>query len=319
MAMFSGLKRKITTYMVLTIFLFVLTIGSIAFLLVSRNYVRTYAESAIKTVKLAISYSEIKLDNIITDGEKIVSDSVVIDGLEGTDYVITINPKLNFLRSLYQEEIIGLAIYGLNGRLYKTDSLSTGSIIPYDTLMQNPDVSAFIHSTVPYRLFLLSQEQSVQSFSLIFRINDVSDTDLGYLLININPAYLFTEYFAFADNENLILEHNLVKIDDTIYYPSLADSAIGLALEDIGAGFHSGYRVYVIKEKLYNDNVTLITTIDSSLLRSSIDRLAWQMGLIIIAFSAVSFGLSKLMSGIVSTRLEQLAAKMRKATETMQR
>ncbi|MBN2504794.1 MAG: hypothetical protein JXB20_05570, partial [Bacilli bacterium] len=248
----------------------------------------------------------------------ITSDEVVIEGLQVPDYVISINPKLNFLRSLYQEEIIGLTIYGSNGRLYKTDSLSTGSIIPYDTLTQNSDFSEFIASDATNGLILLPQGQAIYAFSLIFRISD-DTSDLGYLLININPDYLLDEYFALSDNADLILNHNLIMVDSQVYYPSISKIDTDLALESQASGFSDGYRNYVIKENLYIEDVELITSVNSSGLRTDIGKLAWQIALIIISFTVASFFLSTLISKSVSSRLKHLAKRMESATDTMQK
>lgn len=315
--MFKNLNRKITIYMTLAIFLFVFLIGLVSTIVVSQSYIRTFQESATETVKIAINYSEIKLENIITDGEKIATDDIVVTGLSGSDYVITINPKLNFLRSLYQEEIIGLTIYGLNNRLYKTDSLSIQSIIPFSELTQIPDIAAFIASEANFELFVLDNGSAVYAFSLFYKIQSETLEDLGYLLININPDYLFTEYFRFEQASNLELLESKILMDDTLYLSMNASPSTPslLGTEPIESGFIHQFEQYVVKERLYRDDVFLVSVVDTATLQGKILLMITYMGSAIIGFTIIAYVASKQMAKAISTRLTRLSKRMTKATE----
>ncbi|MFH0993177.1 MAG: hypothetical protein V1761_02385 [bacterium] len=315
--MFVKLQQRIVATIVAVTVIFCLAVSLTTAVVISQSYVATFEDGVAEAVRIAVEYSGIKLDTILSDGVKIAADDGILTGLSRNDYVTSINPKLNYFRSQYQEEIVGLTIYGENGFLYKTDSLPIASIEPFATLSALPAIAAFIASTeteLTTIVFRDTPELQVRYFTIIVKIGGTDR--LGYLFINIDPDYLFAEYFGFEAYESFGLIAHYVRADGIAYHPSanrVDTTHISLTAAGTDAYFTAGYRSYVVSEPLYAEAYQLVTVAGTEPLWHDITVLGVVLATMDVLIVVVAFIIARRHAAFIIARLEKLREKMRQA------
>ncbi|GEM_PF-2423935 len=316
--MFVKLERRIVATIVAVTVIFCLAVSLTTAIVISRSYLATFEDGVAEAVRIAVDYSGIKLETIKSDGVKIAADEGILAGLGRDEYVTSINPKLNYFRSQYQEVIVGLTIYGENGFVYKTDSLPVASIEPFATLAAMPAIAAFIASAdteLTTIVFRDAPAPTIRYFTIIVKIGN-ADTELGYLFINIDPDYLFAAYFGFEEYASFSLVAHYVIADGVAYHPSAnrIDTAnIGLADAGTDSYFTAGHRRFVDAEPLYAEAYQLVTIADTAPLLHDIAVLVAVLAAIDILIIAVAAVVSRRHAIVIVGRLEALREKMRQA------
>ena len=322
--MFSKLKFRIVISIVLSTFLFCTLINVTTGIIIGNNYVRVYQDASIETVKIAIDFSEIKLETIENDSLRVLSNETLIAGLKKSTYDIAVKPKLNFFRSQYQEEIIGLTLYGTNGFVYITDVDPVYTIIPFTVLVSDTRIAHFISSEeTSMRIWMqdANSPELIDNLALIFKIID-DEVLLGYLFININPEYLHNEYFDYSSFEQFDLVQNYILDEESIMdlSPIHANGTYKALLRDemnATAYFQSRNHFYIIHEPLYGTQATLVTITDTSPLRLKIVELIMILITIDTIMVGGAFIIARKQADFICERLTKLKDNMQKAPDLL--
>ena len=305
------LKKKISKSILFATISFIVIISSITAFIISRNYVNSFADSANQSVKLATSYSQIKLENIKNDSFRLTQNETIIEGLSQEKYAITINPKLNFLRSQYQEEISSIVLYANNDYIYKTDSISVSNVSPVESLLINDQLSDLTISEELTHFFIQHNNQIITHFSFLHKVIE-NDVFLGYLLINIRPTYLLSNYFSYQNSSSIdVINQYIVVNNEKLYFNNKEVSSL---IETEG---FVGTNTYIIEENLYESNLPLITKVSTTnLVRHIVELL---VVLVVIDFLSVflAFISGRHLANKISLRFKLLQVKMSQAPENI--
>lgn len=320
--MFAKLQKKIIMTIVGATGLFVLLISIVTAFVISQNYINTFSKSVNETVQIAIDYSTIKLSSMMADSEKLAVESTIVSGLSQSGYVTTINPKLNFFRSRYQEEVSGVALYALNGQIYRTDSLPIADIVPWNELLLLPEIVSFTeHDDSSALVFLPSRTtpDSIRSLAILTKV-EANDVVKGYLLIDIDTAYLFNKYFAYRNIHDFVLINNFIVIGSKIYDPSENDQGDEGLSEYDPDGDDNGYfskdnHQFLVKKSLYQDQYAIITIVDTAPLVSDVWIVIGILSFISTIFLIGSAFIARKESGSIVKRLTKLQMRMKQATD----
>jgi hypothetical protein len=298
------LKKKISKNIFTATLFFLIIISSITVFLISRNYVNSFADSADQSVKLATSYSQIKLDNIRNDSFRLAQTETITNGLESDKYAITINPKLNFLRSQYQDEISGIVLYSNQDYVYKTDSISVSSIIPISEILENEQLEEFKNNGETTFFFIQHQDALITHFSFIHKIYQ-NDQFLGYLMVNIRPLYLLASYFTYQNSDSILIKDQYLLVNNQRLY--FSDPSTDTISENSG---FSGLNNYTIQENLYNDSLTFITRVSTNNLLQHIFELIFVVLIINIIGLLIAYFAGNLIAKRIALRFNDLKQKM---------
>ncbi len=322
--MFSKLKFRIVISIVLSTFLFCTLINVTTGIIIGNNYVQAYQEASVETVKIAIDFSEIKLETIENDSLRVLSNATLIAGLKRATYDIAVKPKLNFFRSQYQEEIIGLTLYGTNGLVYITDVDPVYTIVPFSSLTADERITDFINGpSTSMRIWMhdANNPTQIDNLALIFKVID-EEMVLGYLFININPEYLHNEYFDYSSFEQFNLIQNYVLDQDNFLELSALqtnENYTSLLTDDLSAKayYESQNQYYIIHEPLYETEATLVTITDTTPLRLKIIELV----MILVAIDTIMVGgayvIARKQANFICERLSKLKENMQKAPDLL--
>jgi len=305
------LKKKISKSILFATISFIVIISSITAFIISRNYVNSFADSANQSVKLATSYSQIKLENIKNDSFRLTQNETIIEGLSQEKYAITINPKLNFLRSQYQEEISSIVLYANNDYIYKTDSISVSNVSPVNNILANDQLSDLSTSEESTHFFIQHNNQIITHFSFLHKVTE-NNVFLGYLLINIRPTYLLSNYFSYQNSSSIdVINQYIVVNNEKLYFNNKEENSL---IETEG---FVGTNTYIIEENLYESNLPLITKVSTTnLVRHIVELL---VVLIVIDFLSVflAFISGRHLANKISLRFKLLQLKMSQAPENI--
>jgi hypothetical protein len=301
------LRKKISKSILFAAIIFVFLISSITAFIISQNYVNSFADSANQSVKLATSYSQIKLDNIRNDSLRLSQNETIIAGLNQEKYSITINPKLNFLRSQYQEEISSIIIYASNNYIYKTDSISVSNVLSLDNLLVNEQLLNLDDSSLITHFFIQHNNQIISHFSFLHEIY-AEDLFLGYMLINIRPTYLLSNYFSYQNTSSIdVLNQYLLVNNQKLYFQQTEDE---ITVDKSG---FIGIEAYVIADNLYEDSLPLITKVSTDNLISHIIKLTIVLIVIDVACVIFAYVIGLSLAKKISSRFKQLQTHMLQA------
>lgn len=305
------IKKKIIHNIIFATLFFILITSLLAGFFIARNYVNSFEDSSKQSIKLATSYSQIKLENIKNDSYRLSNNEVIIAGLETNLYAISINPKLNFLRSQYQEEISSLVLYASNNYIYKTDSISVSSIVPLKNLLENDQIIDFPTNAEETSFFIQHQDQIISHFSFIHKITS-DDNLLGYLLINIRPTYLLSNYFSYQNSSTINLINQYIVVNDELLY--FIDKEDIIISDEVG---FSNINTYVIQENLYNDILPLITKVSTDNLVKHLTELLIVIAIIDIFTILLAYFSARRLALKISLRFMALQQKMLQAPEAI--
>lgn len=323
--MFSKLKSKIIKSIVLLTLFFVFLINMITGIIIGNSYIQSFKDSSIETVRIAVDFSELKIETIENDSLRIIDNETIISGLKKTTYDYTIKPKLNFFRSQYQEEIIGLTLYSSNGLSYITDVDPVYAIIPFDELQLNPAINEFILSEeTSARVWMnhAMSSQTISNLALIYKVIE-SDEIIGYLFVNINPQYLISEYFNYSTFQQFELEQNYILNQTTILNPS-TDHMSSLYRDILPIEpqtepfFSNNLKHYIIYEPLYSDSDVLITIANTLPLRQKLVELCVVLMSIDIFMVGIAYLISKNQANFITNRLSKLKERMKQAPDLIE-
>ena len=301
------LRKKISKSILFAAIIFVFLISSITAFIISQNYVNSFADSANQSVKLATSYSQIKLDNIRNDSLRLSQNETIIAGLNQEKYSITINPKLNFLRSQYQEEISSIIIYASNNYIYKTDSISVSNVLSLDNLLANEQLLNLDDSSLITHFFIQHNNQIISHFSFLHEIY-AEDLFLGYMLINIRPTYLLSNYFSYQNASSIdVLNQYLLVNNQKLYFQQTEDE---ITVDKSG---FIGIEAYVIADNLYEDSLPLITKVSTDNLISHIIKLTIVLIVIDVVCVIFAYVIGLSLAKKISSRFKQLQTHMLQA------
>lgn len=320
--MFAKLQKKIMITIVGATGLFVLLISLVTAFVIRQNYIDTFSESVNKTVQIAIDYSTIKLSSMMADSQKLAVENTIVSGLSQSGYVTSINPKLNFFRSQYQEEVFGIALYATNNQIYRTDSLPIADIVPWNDLLLIPEIEGFTENSDSSLLVLLpsrTNPDSIRSLAILTKV-EANQTVIGYLLIAIDTSYLFNKYFTYRNVHDFILVNTFIEIDSKIYYPAENDIGDEGLTEydpqgDQDGYFSKGNHLFLVKKTFYQEPYGIITIVDTAPLLSDIWILIGILALISTIFVIGSFFIARKESGSIVNRLTKLQMRMKRATD----
>ncbi|MCF7924551.1 MAG: hypothetical protein K9L64_05590 [Candidatus Izimaplasma sp.] len=298
------IKKKIIHNIVFATLFFVFIISMLTGFFITRNYINSFQDNAIQSVKLSTSYSQIKLENIKKDTFRLTESQTIIDGLDSNHYAISINPKLNFLRSQYQEEIASLILYANNDYIYKTDSISVSSILTLNTIRENYNLDSFINSKNLSFFFIQHQDQVINYFSFIHKII-YEDQFMGYLLINLRPTYLLTNYFTYQNSSTIDLMNQYIVVDNQKLYFS--------NVEEIDTFDQAGFvnlKTYVIEDNLFDESFPLITKVSTNSLIAHILELIFVIIIIDLIAIILAYISARHLAIKISMRFNILKQKM---------
>lgn len=305
------IKRKIIRNIVFATLFFIFTISMLTGFFIARNYVNSFEDNAKQSVKLSTSYSQIKLENIKNDTYRLTENSNLIESLDSDQYAISINPRLNFLRSQYQEEIASLILYATNDYTYKTDSISVSSILPFNIIVDGFDLTDFLNSSDNSKFFIQYDNQIISYFSFLHKIQHEGRT-LGYLLINLKPTYLLTNYYSYQNNSSLDLINQYIIVNNQkLYFINKNDSPLN---QEVG---FTNLKTYVISDDFYEESLPFFTIASTESLIQHILELTLVIIVIDTILIIFAYFMAKRLGISISQRFEDLKRKMISATESI--
>ena len=320
--MFDRLEKRVVATIFIAVAIFVAALSLISAVVVGGSYLDAYQDDVSEAVRIAVDYSAIKLETIKSDAVRVASDDGIQTGLAGMSYVTSINPKLNYFRSQYQEEVTGLPLYAQNGFTYKTDSLPVATVIPFATIAAAPAIAAFLAGEETELVTLLmadAAEPTVRSFAILVKVPG-PDGSLGVLFVDVSPDYMFHEYFSFTGHAGFALLAGYVEDGGLLHHPSAnrIDSDHRDLFDSDLPGFSDTGRAYAVFEPLYGSTSTLYVAVTTTALSGSLWILVGLLlGIDVLVLTIAATAAKKLSAWIVR-RLERLRENMSAATKRIE-
>lgn len=320
--MFDRLEKRVVTTIFIAVAIFVAALSLITAAVVGKSTLDAFKDDVAQAVGIAVDYSAIKLQTIQSDAVRVASDDGIQTALAGVSYVTSVNPKLNYFRSQYQEEVTGLTLYADNGFTYKTDSLPVATVIPFATISADPAVAAFLAGDETELVTLLmttSVEPMVRSFAILVKVPG-PDGSLGVLFVDVSPDYMFHEYFDFAGHAGFSLVASYVEDGGTLHQPSanrIDPDHLDL-FESVLPRFADHGLAYAVAAPLYGSSSSLVVAVHTSSLVRNLTDLMLLLVLIDIVVLAIARSAALRHSTLIVRRLERLRDSLRAATKRIE-
>lgn len=305
----------------ISVILFLLSLMLVFLPGIFQLYSNMVEEKVYESVSMNIESAQVKMDNIQTDALRFLTDDVVIAALEESSYSLSINPKLNFMRSMYQEEIANLLLYGMNSFVYKTDNLSVSEISPFDVFTGNHEIETFLASSDISTIVVLHQDVAIKNISYVLKITQ-EDTLLGLLVVNLDIEYLFSEYFGFSSSTDIELIENFVQAENRLYYPSSlfemsSDYSSEWLIAEPHLGYSDFYGEFTSRVTFPKEGIALVSVFDTTQLQRDFLRI-FALSVTAFVFTVVgSFFIIRRLTDNLIVRLDKLEKKMDSATEVL--
>lgn len=207
--MFVKLRKKIISYILVTTILFTTIMSIVSLIIISRSLRNNFIFSATENINQNINNSIFVIEAAKNSAIQISQNSEIIKSINSEAYNISINPILNTLKNT-SYGIIGVTLYTEN------HTYSTSNIAAYpslDEIKKNNELLNFINSTD--FIFTSVRTKTIANIynnvrynpdygmiSHIIKIPDENNLSVGYLFVDINPSFIYHNYFNYENYPN---------------------------------------------------------------------------------------------------------------------
>ncbi|MDF2699001.1 MAG: hypothetical protein K0Q49_557 [Haloplasmataceae bacterium] len=232
--MFFQLRKKIISHIVISSILFTVIISIVSFTYVSISIYKNFKYSANENIEQSIKNSSFSINATKNSTILIIEDQNFIESLGSFDYNPKINPILNTLKNT-SYGILGVTIYTNNNYIYSTSSIS--SYLTFNEIKENIEIANFINSDETTYLSIrtshiadlyyhVKYDEQYGMITYIVKIIDQNNQIQGYLFVDINPSFIYNNFFSYNRYENFQNVETYILAQDGHYLKSEKNSEV---------------------------------------------------------------------------------------------
>ncbi len=230
--MFEKLKKKIMLYILLTTILFTTIMSIISFYFVSNSILNNFKYSVNENINQSIKNSLFSIEAARNSTIQISQNTGIIDAITENEYHYSVNPILNTLKNT-SYGILGVTLYTTNQIVYNTSSVS--SYPSFSEILENDTMSQFIQSEDTIYLSIRTStitdiynyvryDPQYGMISYIVKLYDESNNICGYLFVDINPSFIYNQFFNYKNYKNFKNVETFIISQDNTYLKSERNS-----------------------------------------------------------------------------------------------
>jgi len=200
----------------------------VSFYFVSQSIFDNFMYSSNENINQNIKNSIFSIEAAKNATIQISQNTNIIEAITQNEYDPTVNPILNTLKNT-SYGILGVTLYTMNNQVYITSSVTS-----YPTLseiLDNKQIAEFIQSDKTIYLSIRTETitdiynhvRYDPAYGMISYIVKLYDDDLnicGYLFVDINPSYIYGNFFSYENYQNFKSAKTYIVSQDGSYLKS---------------------------------------------------------------------------------------------------
>ncbi len=318
--MFSRLHRKIIRHILIPSILFTTIMSVISFYFLSRSLYDNYIYSASKNINQNIKNSLFTIEAAKNSTIQIASNKEIIDSITNNTYDPGINPILNTLKNT-SYGILGVTLYTNTDLTYHTNSVTSYPTL--NELKQNQLIADFLNSDETLLLSIrtntiadiynnVKYNHEYGMISYIVKLYDTDKKILGYLFVDINPSYIYNNFFKYENYKDFKATTYIISQDGDYLKSELNTRSLVSYLDEINDNdkhLSKDFK-YLLISQPFVDNTSIKTIVPMSPLYKKLIILGSSIIVTSFILNFIAYLIAKMLADNIISALNQLRRKV---------
>lgn len=329
--MFGKLRRRINRTIRMTSLLFTTLMAFVAFIFISLALYRNFETSAQETIHNSIRRSHFIIETVQDTTIQIAKTSSIQEALQQDGYNPKVNPILNTFKTT-SHAIVGVTLYTDGGHIYSTSSISSHLTLeemrehePIDRFMAS-DEETFLSVRTSHIHRIYNHVRYLPEYGIITYIVKLKDSEartVGYLFVDIQPQYIYSNFFDYSDYANFKAVESYIITQEGNYLPSrfnTPEHAPYLSKARLNHIVRSkDFHYLILKHDIFTEGTTVVSLVPLTPYYQTIGRIGAIFLALLFFLNTVTFFLSNAIANRIVRPIGRIYLEMQRRNKALQK